>query len=538
MAVNTSSFKVLLAVLIPFVIPSIKFTTSIKKNIYDEEKKQGNRLMEVGEMMRKKSLFRMNVMVIQNPKIRKQQVEDCTSSSHQSVRKHRLIPRIHRFVHLLCAYRPLPIDLKAPSVSEIITWVWTGTLVIENIRQIVSRDDISLKHKLQNWMSGIWNRFDLVIYLCFILAVVLRFTLYGENFVYARLAYSLTIGIQCSRFMRNFFVAKNVGPKVIMIRNMMLDLWFFFLILAVFIVSFGICYRAIIFPNSPANWKLVKDVVYFPYWQIYGELFLDNMEGVEPSTCSHNRTIWHDLEEMERCPEPSQLVPLLAGVYMILTNILLVNLLIAMFSYTFQRVQNNSETVWKYYRYGLVNEFHKRPTLIPPLIIVNHLYRLGKLIYSHFKTIHHHNEFKQRLNDKQNTYLSLFERAAMEDYLNIHHIEQQQQLQTKVATTADRIEKVIQDIEQIKNEVQGLDVAGKKKPDTDDAVLVSSLRSPSGLKKTVQTSIDELARQNLEQDVKLEQLMELMELVLHQQALFLANAKEKENQDSMFTSGI
>ena len=65
-----------------------------------------------------------------------------------------------------------------------------------------------------------WNRFDLAMYLIFILSVVLRFVLRDENFVYARITYSVTLSMYYLRFMQTFFAEKNIGPKVIMIRNM------------------------------------------------------------------------------------------------------------------------------------------------------------------------------------------------------------------------------------------------------------------------------------------------------------------------------
>lgn len=52
------------------------------------------------------------------------------------------------------------------------------------------------------------------------------------------------------------------------------------MILAVFVLSFGVTYQANLFPNSEASWKLLKDIVYIPYWQMYGELFLENIEGL------------------------------------------------------------------------------------------------------------------------------------------------------------------------------------------------------------------------------------------------------------------
>ena len=53
--------------------------------------------------------------------------------------------------------------------------------------------------------------------------------------------------------------------------------------------------------------------------------------GEQPLGCTSNETIWRASGGIDRCPEENALVPLLAAVYLILTNILLVNLLIAMF---------------------------------------------------------------------------------------------------------------------------------------------------------------------------------------------------------------
>ena len=50
-------------------------------------------------------------------------------------------------------------------------------------------------------------------------------------------------------------------------------------------------------------------------------------------------------------------------------------------SYTFDKIQESSETVWRYYRYGLVYEYFNRPTLAPPLIIINHVVRFFNYTY-------------------------------------------------------------------------------------------------------------------------------------------------------------
>ena len=57
------------------------------------------------------------------------------------------------------------------------------------------------------------------------------------------------------------------------------DLVFFIAILLVVILAYGVASQALRFPNSARDWSVLKGVVYLPYWQMYGELFLDDVEG-------------------------------------------------------------------------------------------------------------------------------------------------------------------------------------------------------------------------------------------------------------------
>lgn len=45
-------------------------------------------------------------------------------------------------------------------------------------------------------------------------------------------------------------------------------------------------------------------------------------------------------------------------------------------SYTFQEVQGNTDILWKFQRYNLIVEYHSRPALAPPFIIISHLSQL------------------------------------------------------------------------------------------------------------------------------------------------------------------
>ncbi|KAH3869058.1 hypothetical protein DPMN_032215, partial [Dreissena polymorpha] len=233
----------------------------------------------------------------------------------------------------------------------------------------------------RKWFASKWNMFDAFNYALFIITIILRMMLTGKQFDIVRYFYSFTVAMFSLRSLQNFLVDKNIGPKVIMIRKMVIDLVIFLSILAVFLFSIGVIYQASLFPNSPATPKLLESIIYIPYWQLFGEITLGYLEGDDIDNCTRDENIWRPAGGVGRCPEHKPFVPFLGGVYMFLTNILLVNLLIAMFSNTFQEIQDRSERIWKFYLFNIIREFSERPVVAPPFIILIHIYRVVRYVF-------------------------------------------------------------------------------------------------------------------------------------------------------------
>jgi hypothetical protein len=57
------------------------------------------------------------------------------------------------------------------------------------------------------------------------------------------------------------------------------DLAFFLLLLAVFLFAFGIAAQALVYPNAEPTWNILFNVVYQPYFDIYGLLNPDDFLG-------------------------------------------------------------------------------------------------------------------------------------------------------------------------------------------------------------------------------------------------------------------
>ncbi|XP_048256759.1 transient receptor potential cation channel subfamily M member 2-like isoform X1 [Haliotis rufescens] len=439
-------------------------------------------------------------------------------------------------------------EADSPSVYEMVTWVWLVTMLLEECRQIFIRDQRSVRYKIQNWFSNIWNRFDLLIYTLFIISIVLRYNLFTSSFVWARMSYSITLAFYYLRFMQFFFAAKNMGPKVIMIRKMLTDLLFFFFILLVFVLSFGVAYHTNLYPNHIPSYKILINVLYLPYWQMYGELFLERVQGEDdPSSCTRNETLWR-ADLAPRCPEPNALVSILLAVYMILTNILLVNLLIAMFSYTFQTVQDNSMKIWRYYRLSLVFEYFDRPTLVPPIIIINHIYRLFMWGVNHCcRSCKRSNAFsesgpttlggkiEERLNEKEYARLQIFEKVAMENYLSRSMIRRREQLDNRVASTAERIENVMHELEMIRETVSQSGQQSLTEEQMQQLATLDTMTAPrpaTGETAYVRQCVDDLSEQVGQNTMKLSQMMHMMELLVDGQTRGEGGRRSREGHTS------
>merc|ERR1712048_412104 len=113
------------------------------------------------------------------------------------------------------------------------------------------------------------------------------------------------------------------------------------------------------------------------------------IEAVSNATRNFTQTqgIIHELtlsmfyeKKFNRCPERYFMNSFFLGVYMLAANIMLVNLLVALFATTYEKVQENSENIWKLNRYDLVIEYWGKGPLPTPLVLIEHIFLLFKML--------------------------------------------------------------------------------------------------------------------------------------------------------------
>ncbi|CAC5420148.1 unnamed protein product [Mytilus coruscus] len=150
----------------------------------------------------------------------------------------------------------------------------------------------------------------------------------------------------------------------------LVDLLYYLVILVILIFAAGTVYHANIYPNHDVkpfpdgiqNWR-IWTILKIPYWQVYGEPFLDILEAFDTSdnsNCTDNTTVWRNDPTVERCPTKDWITPVIAAFYMMLSNWLLLNIVIAMFSARFNSITEKSKQKWRYHRHSVVISYENR----------------------------------------------------------------------------------------------------------------------------------------------------------------------------------
>lgn len=123
----------------------------------------------------------------------------------------------------------------------------------------------------------------------------------------------------------------RLGPYIYLIGGMLSHFFSFLIILIVVMFGYVVASQSIIFPQRDFEWLVVRDLLYYPYFQLYGELFLtettgaggDEISGCVDKVVRTKEGIW--------CPQHNALATVFLGIYLMLGIIMLVNLLIAVF---------------------------------------------------------------------------------------------------------------------------------------------------------------------------------------------------------------
>uniref|UniRef100_A0A672JTU8 Histidine rich calcium binding protein n=1 Tax=Salarias fasciatus TaxID=181472 RepID=A0A672JTU8_SALFA len=264
---------------------------------------------------------------------------------------------------LLVDFKPPP--PSGPAVTEYVLYFWVFTIVCEEIRETFFVGTKTLRQRFRVYIQDVWNKCDLTAITLFIIGLICR--MFEWSYGFGRDVLCVDYMVFTLRLIHIFAIHKQLGPKIIIVGKMMKDVFFFLFFLVIWLMAYGVANQALIYAYDPHLDRIFRRVFYRPYLHIFGQIPVEEMDGTSVSS--------HQPFKAEPCRTlySNWLVVILLVIYLLVTNILLINLLIAMFSSTFSEVQAHSDVYWKFQRYNLIVQYHSRPSLAPPFIILSHI---------------------------------------------------------------------------------------------------------------------------------------------------------------------
>ncbi|XP_075216680.1 transient receptor potential cation channel, subfamily M isoform X1 [Lycorma delicatula] len=327
---------------------------------------------------------------------------------------------------------------QSPSWQEIYCIAYICTLGCEKVREIISSEPAAVSHKFAVWAWNMWNPCDAAAVIFFLIGLSLRMK--PSSMSVGRVMFCVDIIYWYLRILNILGVNKYLGPLVTMMGKMVKNMIYFVVLLLVVLMSFGVCRQAILFPDSDPNWTLVKNVFYQPYFMLYGEVFADTIDppcGDEPG--------------MEKCQTGRWITPFVMSMYLLIANILLINLLIAVFNNIFIEVNAISHQVWMFQRFTVVMEYEQKPVLPPPLIVFCHIYLILKFLKRKVQGIQetYDNGLKLFLDSEDLERLYDFEEECVEGYFREKESLRHMSTEDRIKQTTERVENMYQKVEDI-----------------------------------------------------------------------------------------
>lgn len=382
---------------------------------------------------------------------------------------------------------------EGPSNAEIVLYFWVFTLVCEEIRQSFFIGNLPVAQKVKYYLLDVWNQCDITAILLFIMGLICR--MFESSFEAGRVVFCLDYMVFTLRLIHIFAVNKQLGPKIIIVGKMMKDVFFFLFFLGIWLIAYGVATQSLLYPSDGRLEWIFRRVLYRPYLQIFGQIHLDDIDAARIG----KRNCTHDIVEMINGELPpcaniyaNWLVILLLVIFLLVTNILLLNLLIAMFSYTFSKVQGNSDIYWKFQRYNLIVEYHSRPALAPPFIILSHIHVFIKRNIrkkASLKSKH----FMLELTEQQDSQLMTWEAVQKENYLVHHDRLKRDSDRERLKRTSQKVDGILKNMTEIREHDRRLKALETELEKCTDALtwlmesmansdLIKSSRSPPKIK--------------------------------------------------------
>ncbi|KAI8782310.1 transient receptor potential cation channel subfamily M member 5, partial [Biomphalaria glabrata] len=219
----------------------------------------------------------------------------------------------------------------------------------------------------------------------------------------ARYFMGLDFMLYMFRFLEFFYQNKFLGPILVVIRNMVNTYINFLLILTIFLVTYSIVSESILYPEQELNVDIFHKVFHIGFWAMMGDYSLDKLESSKEDCQMPQKN-----ESKEACPTThgKYSISIFLGAYVLFIQILMFNLLIALFNNAISENDIKRDMIWRYQRFQLTKQYSGSKILLPPFLL---------LIFVLCDKCN--NPFKSK-ESKRESELKDFERGAVQKFIN------------------------------------------------------------------------------------------------------------------------
>ena len=320
---------------------------------------------------------------------------------------------------LVFSYMVLNTNFESSNITmiEYIILSWVVTLFVEELRQMKNLFDrypsLTWRAMFDRYFNEIWNKLDILCITLYLIAFGSRlasiFRPSDAVTLTCQVAFAMDVVMFYIRSLHFFTMHKKIGPLLIVIQYMFQDLANFFLIMLVVLVGYGVALHSILHPKSELSLSLLNNIIHIPYFQIYGELGVDTI--LEAQNGTHGCI--PDADPVTR----NYVGLVFAGCYLLFTNVLLLNLLIAMFNSTYANVEKDTAFHDVIHRIEILYEYSYKYFFPPPLVVISYLFRISvwcvvQCIYKGKQTVEPYdndetpNRYHDRLKDELESIVS------------------------------------------------------------------------------------------------------------------------------------
>ncbi|XP_075249941.1 transient receptor potential cation channel subfamily M member 3-like isoform X2 [Convolutriloba macropyga] len=259
-------------------------------------------------------------------------------------------------------------------------WVLLGVSVSNLLKEVIScvwYEETRWRHRVRRYFMT--NKWRIITTLGNLFAVT-AFTLHAftydntEASDWSQVFYIISVMANYSLILRSCLIWSYVGTYIIMIEEMVYNLANFLIVVGILSLCYGICLQSLLFSSRDrGTWSVIFGITLKPFLHIFGDKFLDSLaESGECDASSNNL--------FENC-KLSFLRPVLALllflVYATLVNLMLVNLLIAIFTNTYALISGNLGQYWNLVVYRVAVMFYSMKNNYPgPIFLIMFLTEL------------------------------------------------------------------------------------------------------------------------------------------------------------------